>query len=290
MTILSDNVAELLRRGDTQLSVAREVGVDQSSISRIAKGSDPKPQNLIAIARYAGVSVETLVEVPIAEWPSADRERFQRQRKMLGWSPAIVAQEAHAIIKRERGKAAITTSEVEQFERGEGELSPAWLRFAEMAFQEGGSARQQETAPRDDLAYVRQVDIRYAMGDGSAIEDYPETTLVPFNQEFLRSLTRSPLEKLILATGHGDSMDPTVKEHDLVLIDAAEDRVGLGDNIWAFEYAGAGYLKRLRPVMQDGERMIEVNSDNKAVAPTFYARPSEIHIVGKLILLVRRKP
>ncbi len=290
MTTLSDNVAELLRRGGIQLSLAREVGVDQSSISRLAKGSDPKPQTLVAIARHAGVSVETLVEVPIAEWPQADREGFKHRRKSLGWSPAILAQETHAIVKRERANAPVTAHEVEAYEAGDGVQAPSWLRFAEMAFQEGGSAKHQDTSPRGELLYVRQVDIRYAMGDGSAIEDYPETTLVPFTATFLRNLTRSPVERLILATGHGDSMDPTVKEHDLVLIDAGEDRVGLGDNIWAFEYAGAGYLKRLRPVMRDGEKMYEVNSDNKVVAPTFYAHPSEIHIVGKLILLLRRKP
>lgn len=290
MTILADNVAELLRRADRQSDVAEKVGIDQSSVSRIAKGAQPKPENLIALARYAGVSVEMLVEVPISAWPREDREEFRRSRLALGWSPAILAQETYAIIKRERGGISVNADFIEQFENGGGDDNPSWARYSRMAFEEGGSARLQTTLPRDELAYVRQVDIRFAMGDGAAVEDYPETTLVPFNLEFLRALTRAPLEKLFLASGFGDSMDPTIKEHDLVLIDATETRVGLGDTIWAFEYAGAGYIKRLRPFMRDGRRMFEAISDNKDVADPFDAAPEDVHIVGKVSLLIRRRP
>jgi phage repressor protein C with HTH and peptisase S24 domain/predicted XRE-type DNA-binding protein len=289
MTILAENIAELLRLAKRQQDVADAVGLTQSSVSRLAKGAEPKPESLIAIARYAGVSVETLVEVPIGDWPRQDREAFKHSRQKLGWSLAILAQETHAIIRRERAKASVSADAIEAYEAGTNDNAPGWLAYARMAFEEGGSAKNQVTAPRDDLVYVRQVDIRYAMGDGTAIEDYPETSLVPFNNGFLQGITRAPLEKLILASGHGDSMDPTIKEHDYVLIDATENRLGIGDTVYAFEYAGAGYIKRLRPVIVDGVRMIEVNSDNRAVAPTFTALPEDIHLVGKVVLLMRKR-
>lgn len=289
MSILAENVSELIGREKTQSDFAARVGIEQSTASRIAKGAQPKPENLISIARHAGVSVETLVEVPIAQWPTEDREKFKAARLRLGWSPAIMAQEVHAIVKRERGKAAVTADAIERFESGAADETP-WMRFARMAFEEGGSAKSQDTSARDELAYVRQVDIRYAMGAGAAVEDYPATQLVPFNLDFLHTLTRAPLEKVMLASGFGDSMDPTIKEHDLVMIDATETQLGLGDTIWAFEYAGVGYIKRLRPFMREGRRFIEVISDNKAVADPFEADPQDIHIVGKIILLIRRRP
>jgi phage repressor protein C with HTH and peptisase S24 domain len=289
-TVLAANIAALLSRAGRQQVVADAVGMSQPSISRLGKGSEPKPENLIAIARYAGVSVETLVEVPIDQWPRPDREDFKRTRQALGWSHAIAAQETHAIIKRERGRATVTADAIDAFEQGRGEDGPPWLRYAVMALEERGSPKQQDTEPRDDIVYIRQVDIRYAMGDGTAIEDYPSTSVVPFNKGFIRSVTSSPIEKLMLVTGHGDSMHPTIQEHDLVLIDCNETNNALGDTVWAFSYAGAGYIKRLRPVMREGQRMIEVNSDNKEVAPSFTADPRDIHMVGKVALLLRRRP
>jgi len=40
----------------------------------------------------------------------------------------------------------------------------------------------------DGIAMVRQVDISYAMGDGSILADYPETGMMPFDRNFLSIL------------------------------------------------------------------------------------------------------
>jgi phage repressor protein C with HTH and peptisase S24 domain len=125
------------------------------------------------------------------------------------------------------------------------------------------------------------------MGDGSAVEDYPSSTLVPFNLDFVQGITRAPLEKLFLASGHGDSMEPTLHKHDLVLIDTTENRLGLGDTIWALEYAGVGLIKRLRAVKREGMRKIMILSDNPTV-PAEEADPTDVHIVGKVIWIARR--
>ena len=163
---------------------------------------------------------------------------------------------------------------------------PEWFRYVEMAFEEGEQQQPGETDARDELVYVRQVDIRYAMGAGANIDEYPAAKLVPFNLGFLRLLTSAPVERLFLASGIGNSMEPTLLKGDLVLIDTTETRSNFGDLIWAFEYAGSGYIKRLRRVRRDGEDRIEILSDNPAI-PSEIADPADIHIIGKVAWLAR---
>lgn len=217
----------------------------------------------------------------------AAREWMVRERKKRLWSTTKLAEVARQIARREGSSIALTQQSVSGFEQPEkSKRIPQWLPYVKMAFEEGEAPVNQEVQRRDELAYVRQVDIRYAMGDGSAIEDYPDVELVPFNLGFISTLTRAPLERLFLATGHGDSMEPTLLKNDLILIDTTETNMRMGDQIWALEYAGSGYIKRLRRVRRDGEDRILILSDNDRVPPE-EAHPADVHIVGKVIWIGR---
>lgn len=140
-----------------------------------------------------------------------------------------------------------------------------------------------EALARFDVELVRQVDIRYAMGDGAVVEDYPDTGFLPFGREFLRTFTASSVEALFLASGHGDSMFPTLLNDDLVLVDTAQNIVAQQDRIWALTFAGAGMIKRLRRL--PGERFL-ILSDNTTVPPQ-EAELEEVHIVGKVVWMGR---
>lgn len=134
-----------------------------------------------------------------------------------------------------------------------------------------------------EIEMVRKVDITYAMGSGSIIEDYPDVDFLPFSLGFLRQFSRSTTDKLFLATGYGDSMEPTLRRDDLVMIDTAQNRIGLTDQIWALTYAGAGMIKRLRPL--SGGKIL-ILSDNQNVPPQEVSQ-DEIYIVGKVVWAAR---
>lgn len=139
----------------------------------------------------------------------------------------------------------------------------------------------------EELAYIREVDISYAMGDGSEIDQYPATGLIPFNLNFIRHLTRTDTDQLFIATGHGESMEPTLLRSDTIMIDTSVNRVSQQDMIWALSYAGAGMIKRLRRIRtSDGDR-IEILSDNPIV-PSTIALPEDVFIIGKVIWIGRQ--
>lgn len=139
----------------------------------------------------------------------------------------------------------------------------------------------------DELVYVREVDISLAMGEGVVVEDFPATQLVPFNLGFIRGVTKASTDKLLIMTGHGESMEPTLLRSDLLMIDASIRTPTVSDQIWAFHYAGGGMLKRLRRVRSDGRDQMLIVSDNPLV-PEQLAELEDIHIIGKLVWVGRR--
>ena len=220
--------------------------------------------------------------------PDQAAEWMRRSRLQRGWSTTKLADIARAIAQREGSTFKLTQQSVSGFEQPDkGKRLPEWFRYIRMAFEEGEPQKHEDTSPRGELVYVRRVDLRYAMGDGSTIEDYPSAELVPFNLDFIQGMTRAPLERLFLASGHGDSMEPTLHKHDLVLIDTTDDRLDLGDTIYALSYAGSGLIKRLRRVVRDGQTRLMILSDNASVPPE-EADPRDVRIVGKVVWIARR--
>lgn len=209
------------------------------------------------------------------------------ERKKRGWSTTKLAEVARAIARREGSEMKLTQQSVSGFETGDPKRMPEWMRYVRMAFEEGEPEADADTAPRDEVVYIRQLDIRYALGPGSSVERATSATLVPFNLGFIQTLTRSPTERLFIATGFGDSMEPILLKHDLVLIDTNETSLDLGDTLWALEYAGSGYIKRLRAVMRDGKRKLMIMSANPDYPPE-EAEPSDVRIIGKVVWIARR--
>ena len=138
-----------------------------------------------------------------------------------------------------------------------------------------------------ELVYVRQVDISLAMGDGSVVQDYPAAELVPFNLEFIKAITSADIGKLVIVSGHGESMEPTLLRSDLLMVDTSQKNPAISDQIWAFHYAGGGMIKRLRHVREAGQDRFLVISDNAVVPPMTVDR-EDVHIIGKLVWVGRR--
>jgi phage repressor protein C with HTH and peptisase S24 domain len=138
-------------------------------------------------------------------------------------------------------------------------------------------------APQSDLVPVREIDLSYGMG--ATYLDVPITEEVHhFPRAWLRRYTRSSPDKLFFAQGIGDSMEPTLHDSDLLLIDTDQRQLTSADRIWVLTYADCGMIKRLRPVPGGG---VEVWSDKKEVSP-FTAYDGEIEIIGRVVAVQRK--
>ena len=75
MSILSENIKALRLRHSNQTEFGERVGVGQSTVVRWEKGSDPKPENLLALAKLAKATIEQIITMPLEDIPDpSERE------------------------------------------------------------------------------------------------------------------------------------------------------------------------------------------------------------------------
>lgn len=133
------------------------------------------------------------------------------------------------------------------------------------------------------LVPVRELDL--SLGMGSTYLDMPVTeTIRHFPVEWLRLYTHASPDKLFFAQGMGDSMEPTMRDSDLLLIDCSQQNLNISEKIWAITYAGCGAIKRLRPLPSGG---VEMMADNPNVSNAT-AYDDEMHILGRVVAVVRK--
>lgn len=160
---------------------------------------------------------------------------------------------------------------------------PGWGELP--AASRASSSSPAPQAKRDDLVDVRQIDLSFGLGaaymDTEIIEDQAETMSFPI--AWLKMITPSPPELLYWARGMGNSMEPTISDGDVILIDRSQVDVRFGDLYWAISYGQIGMIKRLRPMPDGG---VKILSDNPAVTPET-AYDGELHVFGRVVAVVK---
>jgi transcriptional regulator with XRE-family HTH domain len=129
-----------------------------------------------------------------------------------------------------------------------------------------------------------QLDLRLPMGPGATVDDYVEEEPLEFDLAYIRSFSRTPLSRLRIAEGVGDSMFPTLLSADLVWIDTTQNQLLHSDRIYAASINGGAAIKRLRPI--DGGKRVLIISDNKTV-DSYEVEAKDVAIWGRVIRFAR---
>jgi phage repressor protein C with HTH and peptisase S24 domain len=137
--------------------------------------------------------------------------------------------------------------------------------------------------PDPDLVEIDHVDLRFGMG-GTFLDNPVTVQKRHFSREWLRGFTTAAPESLFWTMGDGDSMEPTIRSGEVILIDRSQTKPRMGDGIWAVAYGEIGMVKRLRP-KPDGT--VEIHSDNPLVRPEV-ATDGELHVIGRVVAVVRK--
>ena len=142
----------------------------------------------------------------------------------------------------------------------------------------------EEFAAELDLALIEEVNLAFGMGATYLVEEPEAVGFVPFRMAWLREMYRGNLEKLKVVRGSGDSMEPTIKNGDVVLIDTNRNRIDEQDVIWAISYGELGMIRRQRQLPGGSVLMMP---DNEVVRPC-EAHDGELNIVGRVIWIGRK--
>ena len=134
-----------------------------------------------------------------------------------------------------------------------------------------------------DEVWIAHYDVRAAMGGGQIPHDYPEMLQdVRVSPQHLREMGVEFKEHfhLKMVTGWGQSMAPTIRHRDPLLVDISI-REFVGDGIYMFSWEGHLYIKRLQWVGDDQIKMI---SDNDRHPPQTI-RADETFIQARVLLV-----
>ncbi|VVN78768.1 helix-turn-helix transcriptional regulator [Pseudomonas fluorescens] len=132
-----------------------------------------------------------------------------------------------------------------------------------------------------DEVWIAHYDVRAAMGGGQIPHEYPEMLQdIRVSPKHLRDLGVTFKEHfhLKMITGWGQSMAPTIKDRDPLLVDITI-REFTGDGIYLFSHDDMLYVKRLQKKGKDRFKMI---SDNKHHDPEDI-RVDDTHILARVL-------
>lgn len=149
---------------------------------------------------------------------------------------------------------------------------------------DGHSPSPAEQMRGQGIVFVEEVDLALGMGGGNYVELVESKGFVPFKEEWLKGLSRGELTSLRVVRGEGDSMQPTILDGDIVLIDMAQSNINAQDRIWAVFWGDLGMIKRVRRTPGGSFMLL---SDNPAISP-IEAVDGEMHVLGRVIWIGRR--
>ncbi|MFK0090670.1 S24 family peptidase [Pseudomonas sp. NPDC090755] len=134
-----------------------------------------------------------------------------------------------------------------------------------------------------DEVWIAHYDVRGAMGDGEVTHEFPEMLQdVRVSPRHLRELGVEFKEHfhLKLVTGWGQSMAPTIKNRDPLIVDVSI-RDFAGDGIYYFSWGGHEYIKRLQIADEEYFEMISDNPKHK----DRMIRREETYIQARVLLV-----
>lgn len=201
--------------------------------------------------------------------------------------------------KSQKGLAAalgVDNSQISRLLSGKRELRmhevPAILAYLE-GEATGTVGRSKTAIPEivqiggDRFAMLPMYDAAASAGPGSEPEETGPVQRIAFRVDWLRQVSRSSLNDLAVLTVDGDSMEPTLRQGDSVLVDMGQRRPQQKDGIYVIRTDGGLQVKRVAANPVTGR--ITVISDNKDLYPNFAdLRPDEISVIGRVVWLGRQ--
>jgi len=139
-----------------------------------------------------------------------------------------------------------------------------------------------------DEVWIAHYDVRAAMGGGQIPHEYPEMLQdIRVSPKHLRDLGVTFKEHfhLKMITGWGQSMAPTIKDRDPLLVDITV-REFTGDGIYLFSHDQMLYVKRLQ---KKGKNFFKMISDNKHHDPEDI-RVDDTHILARVLYVWNGQP
>ena len=274
---ITDRIAKLVLARKPEIGprgfkrdIATTCGVSYEAVRQWFAGDtgNIKNENLVAIAEGYDTTVDWLLsgkgEPPSRKGADATKAGNYSSADLV---KQMLAKHGRGLSEEARARIAEVVEEVA--------LESKLTNVVKVDFTRAGQV--------GDEVWIAHYDVRAAMGGGQIPHEYPEMLQdIRVSPKHLRDLGVTFKEHfhLKMITGWGQSMAPTIKDRDPLLVDITI-REFTGDGIYLFSHDEMLYVKRLQKKGKDRFKMI---SDNKHHEPEDI-RVDDTHILARVLLV-----
>lgn len=134
------------------------------------------------------------------------------------------------------------------------------MRPGDIETSSASAAKAGTAVPPEDFRLIPRLPIQASAGGGALVQEEEPSESLAFRAEWLRRRGINAAAAHVL-TAKGDSMEPTLRDGDILLVDTSIDSV-VDNAIYVVVYAGRTLVKRVQ-LRRDGS--VVLRSDNTAV-------------------------
>lgn len=185
-----------------------------------------------------------------------------------------------------------------RLEKGKISLSEDWIIKLAKIFEckpyellkNNGGVEDYTHKNNPSLIYIEKFEVEGSCGDGMQVYFEDISGLIAFDSSYIKSLTASNPKQLKMIKAKGDSMFPTFRDGDPILIDTSFKDISNG-GMFAINIEGSLRLKRIQ--YNPFSKSVKIISDNKTaiggdrVYPDFEIQTKHeetpLTVIGKII-------
>lgn len=155
---------------------------------------------------------------------------------------------------------------------------PQGTRVPEVSFQ--GSAVDIRGRVMNDFAVIQRLDVSASAGSGAVTIHEDTVELLAFQQDWLKSRHIKPESARVL-TAKGDSMEPTIRDGDVLIVDTSITSVR--DNaIYIIVYNGNVLVKRVN-LKVNGSLVLISDNDRHPPEEIPKSEVHDLHVAGRVM-------
>lgn len=155
----------------------------------------------------------------------------------------------------------------------------------DVTYQVGTELQRWRDVHQEDFCLVPLYDVRAAAGHGAWNDAERVKKMLAFRREWIATDLRASPDALVLIYVDGDSMEPTLSDGDVVMVDRLQVEVR-SDSIYVFTQDGALLIKRLQRlpagrflVISDNERFSRYELDRSS----FEGDSPIVRMIGRVV-------
>lgn len=162
-------------------------------------------------------------------------------------------------------------------------VSLEWLAtgYEHVEISDSSSSGDVPSTVSNDVVWIPRYEVAASEGFGNHIFSENEVEKIPIHPDMLNSISIKNTVGLIFIKSDGNSMEPTISDDSLLLVDPSVNRLK-NDSIYVINYDGEIFLKRIQRDLKGG---ILVKSDNPLYEVIHITKDEAqtVRIIGKVL-------